>query len=122
MAITPTRRLRVARAAAEAPGRIDAEDRQVVAAAEVAVSATAVEVLQATTMRLDVALDEGVEALRREGDDLVVRADAVRGARVVAEVDRRFGRRPAEDLAQDGQAAHPGVEDPDRAGIGHRPA
>ena len=72
--------------------------------------------------RLDVALRERVERLRREGQDLVVGADAVRRAGVVAEVDRRFGRGAADDLAQDRQTAHPGVEDPDRTWIRHRRA
>ena len=44
--------------------------------------------------RLDVALRERVERLGREGQDLVVGARAVRRAGVVAEVDRRFVRRP----------------------------
>ena len=42
--------------------------------------------------RLDVALDEPIEGLPGELKDLVVRAGAVGGARVVAEVDRRFVR------------------------------
>ena len=60
-----------------------------------------------------------VEALATERKDLRVRTSAVRSAGVVAEVDRRFGRRTAEDLPEDRQPADPGVEDADRARIGH---
>jgi len=62
---------------------------------------------------------ERVEALRRERADLGIGPDAVRRARVVAEVDRRFGRRTAKDLAQDRQASDARIEHADRARIGH---
>ena len=57
--------------------------------------------------RLDVALDERIERLRRECQDLLVAPRSVRGAAVVAEVDRRFVRGPADDLAEDRQSTHP---------------
>jgi len=69
---------------------------------------------------LDTPRGEPVEALRREGEDLGIRSDAVRRACVIAEVDRRFARRAPDDLAQDRQATDPGVEDPDGAPIRHR--
>ena len=45
---------------------------------------------------------------------------AVRRPGVVAEVDRRLAGQPAEDLAEDRQAADARVEDADRARVGHR--
>ena len=88
--MTPTRRLRVASAAADAPGPDDAQDRQVVAPPEGG-EADGGRGVAGDDDRLDVALGERVERLRREREDLVVGADAVRRAGVVAEVDRRFG-------------------------------
>src|SRR5207244_6456514 len=69
--------------------------------------------------RLDIALDQRVDRLGRERPDLLVRANAVRGARVVAEVDGRLVRAPPEDLAEDRQAAHARIEDTDGTWIGH---
>ena len=91
----------------------DAEDRQVVAAAEVT-EGDGRRGVAGDDDRLDVAGDELVEGLDREVPDLVVGTDAVRRPEVVAEIDRRFARGAAEDLAEDGQAAHARVEDPDR--------
>ena len=49
----------------------------------------------------------------RPGANSVIGADAVGRAGVVAQVDRGFVRRAAQDLAQDGQAADAGVEEAD---------
>ena len=82
--------------------------------------ATAVEVLQATTMALTSRSasrsSDWVEKARTSSSE----RHAVRRPGVVAEVDRRFARRAADDLAQDRQATDPGVEDPDRTRVGHR--
>ena len=45
--------------------------------------------------------------------------DAVGGAGVVAQVDRRLVGQPAQDLAQDGQAAYSRVEDANGTRVGH---
>ena len=73
----------------------DAEDRHVVAARMVG-SATADEVLQATTMALTSRAASSSRHSEAEADDLVIGPRAVRRARVVAKVDRRFARRSAE--------------------------
>ena len=80
------------------------ENRQVVAAPEVGQGDGGGGVA-GYDQRLDVAQDEGVEGLHTEAPNLVVRADTVRGSRVVAQVDGRFERQPAQDLAQNGQPA-----------------
>ena len=97
----------------------DAQDRQVVAPAERPDGDRGGRVA-GDDDRLDVALGEPVERLRREREDLLVGSHAVGRPGVVAEVERRFARRAADDLAQDRQAADPGVEDPDRTRVGHR--
>ena len=49
----------------------------------------------------------------------VVRPHPVGGPGVIAEVDRRFGRQPAQDLAKNGEPDDARVEDADRSRIGH---
>ncbi len=99
-------------------GPDDAQHRQVVAGPQVAERDGRGRVA-GDDQRLDVARRELVEGLGGEPADLVVRPDAVGGAGVVAEVDRGFVRRPAEDLAEDGQATDARVEDTDRPRVGH---
>src|SRR5664279_1618047 len=70
--------------------------------------------------RLDVPVDEAIEALDRIAAHLGVGPRPVRGPGVVAEVGQALLGRPSQDLAEDGQAAHAGVEDTDRARVGHR--
>ena len=69
----------------------DAEHRQVVARPQVPQGDRGRGVAR-DDERLDVARRELVERLHGERPDLLVGADAVRGARVVTEVDRRFVR------------------------------
>ena len=95
----------------------DAEDRDVVAPPEVD-EGDGRRGVAGDDDRLHVARRERVERLAAEGEDLGVGADAVWGAVVVAEVQGRFGRRPAEDLAEDRQPSHPRVEDPDGPRVG----
>ena len=65
----------------------DAEDRQVVAPPERA-EADRRRGIASDDDGLDVALDESVQRLGGERQDLLVRADTVRGAGIVPEVDR----------------------------------
>jgi hypothetical protein len=67
---------------------------------------------------LGVLRQEPVDAGQREVPNLIGRARAVRGSRVVAEVDRGLAGETALDLGQDGQAADSGVEDGDRTLVG----
>src|SRR5664279_1033493 len=70
--------------------------------------------------RLDVPVDEAIEALDRIAAHLGIGPRPVWGPGVVAEVGQALLGRPPQDLAEDGQAAHAGVEDTDRAWVGHR--
>ena len=68
---------------------------------------------------LDVARRQLVEALGAEADDLVVGPGPVRGARVVAEVERVLARQASHDLDEDGEPADPRVEETDGSGVAH---
>ncbi len=116
--MTPTRRVRVASAAAAAPGPDDAQHRQVVAAPEVAQGDRGGGVA-GHDERLDVTLHQLVQRLHAEPAHLVVGPDAVRGPGVVAQVDGRFERQAAQDLTQDGQTADARVEYTDGTRVGH---
>ena len=65
-------------------------------------------------------VDEVVEALEGVLPDLADRLGAVGLPGGVTEVEHRLVRKLVQDLARDGQAAEPGVEDPDRR-VGHAP-
>jgi hypothetical protein len=58
--------------------------------------------------------------LEREAAHLVERTGAVRQPCVVAEIDRVLVRQRHEQLVEDGQPSHPGVEHADRPAV-HRP-
>jgi hypothetical protein len=83
------------------------------------VRATEVEVLQATTRAFTSRRTSASSAwtLKRRTSSSV--RIAVWGAGVVAEVDGRLERQPAQDLAQDRQAADSGVEYADGTWVGH---
>ena len=108
----------MASAAAAAPGPDDAQDRQVVAAPEVAKGHRSGGVA-GYDEGLHVAPHQRVEGLDAEAPDLVVGPDAVGCAGVVAQVDGRLEGQPAQDLAQDGQAADSRVENADGTRVGH---
>ena len=99
-------------------GPDDAQDRQVVPAPE-GTDADRGGRVAGDHDRLHVTLGEPVERLGRERQHLLVGPDAVRGAGVVAQVDRRFSRRPPNDLPEHRQTAHAGVEDSDGTRIRH---
>ncbi len=96
-----------------------AQDRQVVAPAQVGQGDCGRSVA-GDHDRLDVAFGQPLDRLPAEQQDLLVGARSIRRPGVVAEVDRRFGRHPAQDLAEHGQAADAGVEDADGTRVGHR--
>ena len=82
--------------------------------------ATAVEVLQATTMALTSRRASSSRHSMLKRTHLLVRPRAVGGALVVAQVERVLGGQPPDDLTQDGQAADPGVEEADGSSVTHR--
>src|SRR3990172_5237208 len=118
--MTPTRRQRVARAAAVVPRPHDAHDGQVVAGTHLRQGHRARRVAGHDD-GLHLARGELVHARQAEAADLVVGAPAIGRAQVVTEVDRRLVGKPPQDLAQDGQAADPRIEETDTARGGPPP-
>ncbi len=118
VAMTPTARVRVASAAAVAPGRTTPRMGSAYRRRSSG-RATAVEVLQATTM----ALTSRSASVSRHSVLNRRTSSSGRGpygcTRVVAQVEGVFSRQATDDLAQDGQAADPGVEETDGSRVAH---
>ncbi len=118
VAMTPTRPDRVAAAAAAAPGRTMLRIGTGLRRRSCA-KATEDEVLHATTIALTPCPTRWSRHSPLSGHDLRVGTRAVRGARVVAEVDGALAREPATDLAQHGESTDAGVEQPDGPRVAH---